>query len=337
MSETLGQLEIKHLGVDFATSAGPLHAVVDASLRVEAGQSLGLVGESGSGKTVTALSAVGLTPSPGRVVAGEIWFDGRNLLAQRPAVLRGIRGRDIGVIFQDPGAYLNPVKTIGDQVAEPLLVHRFATRRHARRRAIELLEMVGIPSPADRIGAYPHQFSGGMRQRVMIATALACKPRLLIADEPTTALDVTIQAQIVDLLVALRAEFGMSLILITHDVGLVAGIVDRIAVMYAGRVVESGDVFDIFESPAHPYTVGLLSSVPRLDEPPGTRLQVIGGTPPDPAALPSGCPFRVRCRHAMEVCAMRFPPTELLDRDHTVNCWLHSQDGQGQPAADGES
>ncbi|MFO0625393.1 MAG: ABC transporter ATP-binding protein [Polyangiales bacterium] len=303
-------LSVRGLVTEFRTDAGALRAVDDVSFDVAEGGALGLVGESGCGKSVTSLSILRLVQPPGRVAAGRVVFEGRDLMSLSEKEMRAVRGARIAMIFQEPMSSLNPVYTVGDQIAEAVLVHQRArTRRAARDRAAELLGLVGIPSPAERADAYPHQLSGGMRQRVMIAMALACEPRLLIADEPTTALDVTIQAQIMDLLRDLRARLGMAVLLITHDLGLVADFVDEVAVMYAGRVVERAPVRDLFADPRHPYTRGLLRSVPSYGANlTAARLPTIPGVVPDLRTLPAGCRFRARCDRATEACATREPP-----------------------------
>ncbi len=274
---------------------GPLTIVNDVSLSVAAGETLAVVGESGSGKTMTFLSAIGLVPKPGRVVSGRVLLEGKDLVPLSAEEMRRVRGTGISMVFQDPLTGLNPVFTIGDQIGEVLAAHRPVSRADARREAIRLLERVHIPDPARRVDDYPHQLSGGMRQRVLIAMAIALNPKVLIADEPTTALDVTVQAQVLELLAELRAETGMAMVLITHDLGLVARHADRVAVMYAGRVVEEGTADAVFAAPAHPYTVALFRSVPSLDADAADDLLVIEGQPPDPARLPPGCPFEPRC------------------------------------------
>jgi peptide/nickel transport system ATP-binding protein/oligopeptide transport system ATP-binding protein len=317
MSEVL--LEVRDLCTHFFTDQGVVRAVDGVSFEVRAGETLAIVGESGSGKSVTSLSILRLIPSPpGRIVSGSIRFRGRDLLALSAEEMRRIRGREISMIFQEPMTSLNPVYTCGDQVMEALIVHEKLDRRAARRRAIELLDTVGIPSPEQRVDEYPHQMSGGMRQRVMIAMALACRPAILIADEPTTALDVTIQAQILELLERLQAEFGMAVVLITHDLGVVAETADRVVVMYAGQVVESCEVTGIFRHTRHPYTAGLLRSLPRLGE--REALRVIPGTVPDPAAFPPGCRFEPRCPVAEERCR-RMPDLTEIEPAHASRCW----------------
>ncbi|MGH2460458.1 MAG: ABC transporter ATP-binding protein, partial [Chloroflexota bacterium] len=302
-------LEVKNLRTEFRTPDGVVRAVNGISYSLDAGETLGIVGESGCGKSVSALSIMRLVPRPpGEIVGGEVTFDGQNLLALSPGAMRKVRGRQIAMIFQDPMTSLNPVLTIDQQISEAIVLHLGMTAARARARAIELLDLVGIPDSRSRIDDYPHQFSGGMRQRVMIAMALSCNPRLLIADEPTTALDVTIQAQIVDLVSRLQRELGMAMIWITHDLGVVARIADRVVVMYAGRVVEEGAVDEIFDNPRHPYTLGLLGSVPRLDEVRRDRLRPIEGMPPDLTREIRSCPFAPRCDYAIAHCTEAEPP-----------------------------
>jgi oligopeptide transport system ATP-binding protein len=296
-------LEVRDLVVRFRTRDGTIHAVNGVSFQLEPGETLGLVGESGCGKSVTNLAIIRLLPRPaGRIEGGEVRFDGQDLLRLPESEIRQIRGRDIAMIFQDPMTSLNPVLTIEEQLVETIQAHRAVSVEEARRRAVELLGMVGIPNPEGRLRDFPHQFSGGMRQRVMIAMALALEPKLLIADEPTTALDVTIQAQVLDLLRRLTRERGTALILITHDLGVVAGMTQRIAVMYAGYIVEEAPTHVLFARPTHPYTVGLLHSIPRLDAPEGEELIPIEGRPPDMRRLPAGCPFAPRCAWRLARC-----------------------------------
>ena len=316
-------LQISDLKTRFYTDDGVVHAVNGVSYVMEQGATLGVVGESGCGKSVHALSIMRLIPSPpGKIESGEILFDGRDLLGLSINDMRKIRGADIAMVFQDPMTSLNPVFTVGSQIVEALALHQGMNETEARDRAAELLNMVGIPAASDRLDNYPHQFSGGMRQRAMIAMALSCDPKLLIADEPTTALDVTIQAQIVDLVKRLQDKLGMAVMWITHDLGVVAELAREINVMYAGYIVERGNVKDIYKRPRHPYTQGLLGSLPRLDEAPGTKLISIPGLPPDLIALPQGCPFAARCTHKMDQCLEEMPPLAEADTEgHTVACW----------------
>ncbi|WP_327640923.1 ABC transporter ATP-binding protein [Kribbella sp. NBC_00482] len=319
-------LSVRDLRVEFATSGGVVTAVDGASFDVGAGETVALLGESGSGKSVTAQAVLGIVPKPaGRIPSGSISYDSKDLLA--PGVAKGLRGREIAMVFQDPLSSLNPVFRVGAQIGEMFRRHRGASRREARAAALDLMKRVGIPAASKRLDDYPHQFSGGMRQRVMIAMALALSPRLLIADEPTTALDVTVQAQIMDLLTRLQAEEGMSLVLITHDLGVVAGVADRVILMYAGRVVETGPLREVYEHSGHPYTSGLMASVPALD---GSRdrLVPIQGSPPDLLALPSGCSFRPRCRYADEQCAEVEPVLrQLPDRPSAHQAACHHPEG----------
>jgi oligopeptide/dipeptide ABC transporter ATP-binding protein len=319
MSDVL--LSVEHLTTAFDMPNGAVAAVNDVSLEIRAGETLGLVGESGSGKSVTALSIMRLVQPPGHIVGGRIHFKGRDLLALDERRMRAVRGAEISLIFQEPMTALNPVFTVGDQIGETLLVHGRATRREAHARAVELMEAVHIPDASARVRDYPHQLSGGMRQRVMIAIALACRPALVIADEPTTALDVTIQAQILELLREMKAAFNLSLLLITHDLGVVAGTADRVAVMYAGRIVETGPVRAIFRNPAHPYTHGLLASMPGGT--PGRRLAAIEGSVPVPGELPRGCAFNPRCPDRFDPCTIDPPADYPAGREQTAKCYLH--------------
>jgi peptide/nickel transport system ATP-binding protein len=313
-------LSISGLRTVFRTAGGDVAAVDGVDLSVARGRTLGIVGESGCGKSVLSLSVMRLVPSPGRVAAGEIMFDGQNLLDLPLARMRDIRGNRIAMIFQEPMTSLNPVFTVGDQITEAMRAHdRTASSAALRSRAIEALQRVRIPVPERRFDEYPHQMSGGMRQRVMIAMALACEPDLLIADEPTTALDVTVQAQILDLLRELQQQSGMAIILITHDLGIVAEMANEVAVMYAGRVVERAAGVDIFDDPQHPYTLGLLGSIPKIDET-RDRLLAIEGTVPAPFDLPSGCRFHPRCVFSTAACAMEDPPLRLLAEGHSAAC-----------------
>jgi len=313
-------LRVRDLQTHFFTDAGVVRAVDGVSFDVYAGQTLAVVGESGSGKSVSALSILRLVPEPpGRIVGGTVFFKGRNLLEASAREMRGIRGKEISMIFQEPMTSLNPVFTCGEQIIETLVVHEKIGRQAARQRAIEMLDLVGIPSPAQRVDEYPHQMSGGMRQRVMIAMALACHPAVLIADEPTTALDVTIQAQILELLRRLQREMGMAVILITHDLGVVAETADHVAVMYAGRVVEYCDVRSAFRKPLHPYTAGLQASLPRLDAT-LDRLRVIPGSVPNPARFPVGCRFHPRCPVAQNRC-LNDPDLVAIEAGHLSRCF----------------
>ncbi len=319
-------LAISGLSVEFRGGGRTARVLNDVALTVAANETLGIVGESGCGKSMTALAILRLVPSPpGRITGGRIVFEGEDLLQAPEQRLRDVRGHRIGMIFQEPMTSLNPVLTIGDQLSETLIKHLRLDARAARARSIELLKAVGIPAPERRVDEYPHQLSGGMRQRVMIAMAIGCEPRLLIADEPTTALDVTVQAQIFELLRELRARSGMGLILITHDMGVIAEMTDRVAVMYGGRVVEEAPTEEILLAPAHPYTRGLIACVPDLDteEVPGADLLEIAGMVPSVWDLPKGCPFADRCAEAMPRCVAEMPPTTVLAAGHRVACWLH--------------
>lgn len=314
-------LEVRDLRVYFDTRDGIVKAVDGISFSVDPGETLGLVGESGCGKSVTAMSIMRLVPHPpARTASGQILFLGRDLLKLSDAEMRRVRGKQIAMIFQDPMTSLNPVLTIGRQITEAIQLHMGMTAKQAKNRAIELLQLVGIPAAARRIDDYPHQFSGGMRQRVMIAMALSCNPQLLIADEPTTALDVTIQAQILELIAKLRKEFNTAVILITHDMGVVAGVSDRIVVMYAGRPIETASTDVLFEHPRHPYTLGLLNSIPRLDEERKERLVPIQGLPPDLISLPAICPFAPRCAFAIDRCREGVPELRTVGPDHYAAC-----------------
>jgi len=324
-------LAVSHLTTVFDQPGGAVAAVDDVSFEIRAGETLGLVGESGSGKSVTALSLMRLVQPPGRVVSGSIRFKDRDLLTLSEPEMCKVRGAEIALIFQEPMTALNPVFTIGDQIAETLVVHGRANHRDAMGKAAELLLAVRIPDARSRINDYPHQLSGGMRQRVLIAMALACRPALVIADEPTTALDVTIQAQILDLLREMKAAFNLSLLLITHDLGVIAGTADRVAVMYAGRIVEQGPVRAIFRDPAHPYTRGLLASIPGGA--PGQRLRAIDGNVPILGELPPGCAFNPRCPDRFEPCTAAPPPDYPVAAEHTAKCYLHDPVGSQQSAA----
>ncbi len=324
-------LDVRDLVTVFRTRGGEVHAVNSVSFHLRSGELLGVVGESGSGKSVTMMSLIGLLPSPpADVRSGEVWLGGRDILKISPDALRDLRGDKVGFVFQDPMTSLNPVFTVGNQIMEPLIRHMGLTRAQARVRAAELLELVGIPDAAKRLSAYPHQFSGGMRQRVMIAIALACDPDVLIADEPTTALDVTIQAQILELVKELRRKLGMAIIWITHDLGVIAGIADRVMVMYAGQIVEQGPVKALFGNPQHPYTRALLKTIPAISGPREDRLQVIEGQPPILAEAPVACSFRARCPHAFDRCHSENPRRRAIDglplgQGHDVACHLAAE------------
>jgi oligopeptide transport system ATP-binding protein len=318
-------LEIKDLKVSFYTPAGEVKAVDGISYDLNEHEVMGIVGESGSGKSVEAYSIIGLLQDPGKVIGGSIRFDGEDILSYTPDQMRQFRGNKVSMIFQNPMTCLNPVYTVGDQLMEALTCHnKSVSKKEAWDRAVEMLELVGINNAEKRMRQYPHALSGGMRQRVMIAMALICSPKLLIADEPTTALDVTIQAQILELMKDIQKKTGMAIVFITHNLGVVAEVCDRVSVMYAGHIVEQGDVKDIFYHPAHPYTKGLLRSMPRVDELEHERLIPIEGTPVDLLDPPAGCPFGPRCEHCMKVCLHSAPPTlELEEEGHTAACWLY--------------
>ncbi len=315
-------LEVEHLVTEFETDEGRVRAVDDISFSASAGETLGIVGESGCGKSVTALSIMRLLPQPmGQITGGSVIFDGRDLSRLPLSEMEKIRGNEIGMVFQEPMTALNPVHTIGKQLAEVLLLHNDYDTQTAIRESVAILDRVGIPSPDLRMGEYPHQLSGGMRQRVVIAMALACKPALLIADEPTTALDVTIQAQILELIKDLQSEMGMSVILITHDLGVIAETCESVVVMYAGKIAEKGTVFDIFDRPAHPYTRGLLASIPTLNTEPKSRLNVIEGMVPGLLDLPAGCRFENRCPFASDTCSRSVPSPCIVQDSHEVSCF----------------
>ena len=318
-------LSVRNLKTSFFTHVGEVKAVRGISFDVNEGEVLGIVGESGSGKSVTSLSIMGLLQYPGRVVDGEILLNGEDILTYGKNQMRKVRGKEIAMIFQDPMTSLNPVYTIGNQIMEMILEHEKMSRREARARAIEMLKLVGIPAAEKRIDSYPHEFSGGMRQRVMIALALSCNPKLLIADEPTTALDVTIQAQILNLIKKLNRQFGMTTMLITHDLGVVATVCDKVAVMYGGLIMEYGTADEIFYHPRHPYTMGLLGSIPHVDGGEKRRLIPIDGTPPDLINPPKGCPFSTRCKYCMNVCTQEQPPYFAEDKHRTM-CWMLDAD-----------
>ncbi|MBX6351363.1 MAG: ABC transporter ATP-binding protein, partial [Clostridia bacterium] len=322
MSDVL--LSVEDLHTEFRTEEGVVPAVAGVSFTIGRGETVALVGESGCGKSVTALSIMRLLPEPqARITKGRIMFNGRDLVKASQATMRTIRGNDIAMVFQEPMTSLNPVFTCGFQVMEAIRLHQKVSEQAARKQAIEMFKRVGIPDPEQRLRAYPHQLSGGLRQRVMIAMALACRPSLLIADEPTTALDVTIQAQILDLMRELRDEFGMSILFITHDLGVVAEMAERVVVMYAGEVVEEAPVGEIFADPKHPYTAGLLRSIPRLDTPRKAALPSIEGVVPSPQNRPAGCHFAPRCPHVMDVCRRQHPQLTSLGPGRDVRCFLY--------------
>lgn len=328
-------LDIDSLRLSFMTPAGEVKALNNVSVSLKEGDVLGIVGESGSGKSVTAFSLMRLTPANGKIVGGKTIFNGHTITEMSEKEMRSIRGKEVSIIFQDPMTSLNPVYTIGNQICEVITLHTDKTKAEAHNRAVELLELVGINEPEKRLKQYPHELSGGMRQRIMIAIALACEPKLLIADEPTTALDVTIQAQILELMMDLKKKLGMSIIMITHDLGVVASMCDKIAVMYAGKIVEYGNTDDIFYNPKHEYTKGLLNSIPRLDAKEHTKLVPIEGTPVDMLNPPAGCPFAPRCKNCMKICLSKMPPYTDISDGHYAACWLRQkeqfeeQGGQG--------
>lgn len=319
-------LEVNNLRTSFFTHVGEVKAVNGVSFYLNKGEALGIVGESGSGKSITMMSLMRLLAENGKIMEGEILFGGKDLTKCTEKEMQRIRGNEIGMIFQDPMTSLNPVYTIGDQLTEGLILHKHMSKAQAYERAAELLGMVGIPSPKDRLKQYPHEFSGGMRQRVMIAMAIACEPKLLIADEPTTALDVTIQAQILELMKDLKDKINTSIILITHDLGVVADVCSRINVMYGGMLVETGTNRDIFYNPKHPYAWGLLRSIPNPKTIVKERLKPIAGQPPDLLKPPAGCPFAPRCEYAMKVCMTQRPPMFEIDDFHKSACWLNHPD-----------
>jgi oligopeptide transport system ATP-binding protein len=321
-------LEVKKLKTSFFTHMGEVQAVRGISFDLEKGDILGIVGESGSGKSVTSLSIMGLIDQPGKIKEGEILFNGLDLSKMSHSELSKIRGKEISMIFQDPMTSLDPVFRIGNQISEVMLAHLDISKSEAKEKTIDLLKLVGIPEPETRVKHYPHQFSGGMRQRAMIAMALSCGPKLLIADEPTTALDVTIQAQILDLMRGLQEKKDLTIILITHDLGVIAELCSRVIVMYGGLVMEEGSVFNIFENPQHPYTKGLHQSVPKNVVGSKKRLIPIDGTPPDLLNPPTGCPFSPRCPHAMDICLKKQAPLVKIEEGHKAACWLHHEDAQ---------
>ena len=319
-------LEVRNLCTSFMTRAGEVKAVDNVSFDLDRGEVLGIVGESGSGKSVTAYSIMQILTPPGKIVGGSVKFDGKELVGADEKELRKVRGNKISIIFQDPMTSLNPVYTIGNQLMEAILLHTDRNKAEAKERALELLRLVGITDPEKRLKQYPYEHSGGMRQRVMIAMALACEPDLLIADEPTTALDVTIQAQIIELMKSLQKQFNMAIIMITHDLGVVAGMCDRINVMYAGNVIEHGTADQVFYDPKHEYTKGLLTSIPNIANDEKTRLCPIAGTPVDLLALPAGCPFAPRCRNARKICLTEKPTEMDFGDGHCASCWMNVLD-----------
>jgi oligopeptide/dipeptide ABC transporter ATP-binding protein len=324
-------LDVKNLKTRFHVRKGYVYAVNGVSFRVDRNETLGIVGESGCGKSVTMLSMLRLLPPAAEIEGGKVLFNGSDLLTLSAGKMRKIRGSNVGIIFQDPMTSLNPVLTIGKQLAEPLIFHKHMNRNRAEARSIELLKLVGISDASSRLKDYPHQLSGGMRQRVMIAMALACEPDLIIADEPTTALDVTIQAQIIDLVKELKASLGMAIIWITHDLAVIAGLADRVVVMYAGYIVEEANVDDIYNDPRHPYTLGLIQAVPSIHQASDRVLQAIPGTPPDLAKRPTFCPFVIRCPYAIERCEQENPSLTSITDDnqflHRVACWVDVREG----------
>jgi oligopeptide transport system ATP-binding protein len=322
-------LEVRNLITRFYTLDGVVHAVNGISYTLKEGEMLGIVGESACGKSVSVLSVMGLIPEPpGKIAAGQVLYREQDLLKLDGRQMERIRGREISMVFQDPMTSLNPVLTIGRQIGEALIVHLGISEEDARQRTVELLDMVGIPQPADRYDDYPHQFSGGMRQRTMIAMALACNPSILIADEPTTALDVTIQAQIIELVKTLRNQLGMAVIWITHDLAVIAELADRVVVMYAGFIVEEAGIDTLFEDPRHPYTLALLRSLPRVDLSSDERLTTIPGFPPDGFNFPADCPFTPRCTYAIERCHMENPTLQEIALDHSIACWIDVNTGR---------
>lgn len=319
-------LEVKNMKTSFYTHVGEVQSVRGVSFSVDKGQAIGIVGESGSGKSVTSMSIMRLLQYPGTIKEGEVFFKGEDLVKKDKNEMMAVRGNQIAMIFQDPMTSLNPVYTVGDQIMEAVIRHQGLSKKEAREKAIEMLRLVGIPSPDSRVDNYPHEFSGGMRQRAMIAIALSCQPDLLIADEPTTALDVTIQAQILELLKELKDKVNTSIILITHDLGVVADVCSRIIVMYGGLIMEEGSSEEIFYNPMHPYTMGLLKSIPRLDLGSKQRLIPIPGSPPDLIKPPTGCPFAARCPYTMKICQERLPEYHESTPGHRAMCWLHHGD-----------
>ncbi|MBM7600584.1 oligopeptide/dipeptide ABC transporter ATP-binding protein [Virgibacillus halotolerans] len=325
MDEATPLLEVNNLHTHFFTKSGVVKAVDGVDFTINPGETLGIVGESGSGKSITAMSILGLIPSPpGKITEGEVIFKGEDLLHKSERQMRKIRGKEIAMVFQDPMTSLNPVFTVEKQMMETILAHEPVSKKQAKQRAIELLDLVGIPDPRKRLKDYPHEFSGGMRQRVMIAMALSCNPSLLIADEPTTALDVTIQAQILELFKKMQTELNMAIVMITHDLGVVSEVCDRVMVMYAGKPVEYTETSHLFDRGKHPYTLGLMNSIPKISTE-KQKLEAIHGSPPDLRYLPRGCSFAPRCKHAMESCLTIDPALKKIDTDHYVSCLLYDE------------
>lgn len=320
-------LQVKDLKTYFYTDDGVVKAVDGIDFTIKKGETMGMVGESGCGKSVSALSILQLVQDPpGKIINGEIWFKGEDLLKKKSEKMRKIRGNDISMIFQEPMTSLNPVYTIGEQISEAIILHQKLNKEKAFKKTIEMLKLVGIPSPEKRVHEYPHELSGGQRQRAMIAMALSCNPDLLIADEPTTALDVTIEAQILELIKKLKDEIGMAVLMITHDLGVIAEVSDHVVVVYAGKAVEHADVISIFKNPKHPYTIALQESIPQLTDEPGRKLEVIKGNIPDPLALPYGCKFHPRCKFAIDLCKNKEPELEKIGDNHIVRCWMYNKE-----------
>ena len=320
-------LQVKDLKTYFYTDDGIVKAVDGIDFTIKKGETLGMVGESGCGKSVSALSILQLVQDPpGKIINGEIWFKGEDLLKKKPEQMRKIRGNDISMIFQEPMTSLNPVYTIGEQISEAIILHQKLNKGNALEKTVEMLKLVGIANPERRVHGYPHELSGGQRQRVMIAMALSCNPDLLIADEPTTALDVTIQAQILELIKKLKDEIGMAVLMITHNLGVIAEVSDHVVVVYAGKAVEYADVTSIFKHPKHPYAMALQKSIPQLTDKPGVKLEVIEGNIPDPLALPTGCKFHPRCKFAINICKKEEPEMEKIGDNHIVRCWMYNKE-----------
>jgi len=320
-------LQVKDLKTYFYTDDGVVKAVDGIDFTIKKGETLGMVGESGCGKSVSALSILQLVQDPpGKIINGEIWFKGEDLLKKKSEKMRKIRGNDISMIFQEPMTSLNPVYTIGEQISEAIILHQKLNKEKALKKTVEMLRLVGIPSPEKSVHEYPHELSGGQRQRAMIAMALSCNPDLLIADEPTTALDVTIEAQILELIKKLKDEIGMAVLMITHDLGVIAEVSDYVVVVYTGKAVEYADVISIFKNPKHPYTIALQKSIPQLTDEPGRKLEVIKGNIPDPLALPYGCKFHPRCKFAIDLCKNKEPELEKIGDNHIVRCWMYNKE-----------